>query len=321
MTFSGYTINGDDVGNYTLNQPTSTANITKAALTITASDVSMTYADGTALNGASGFTSSGLQGGDAVDSVTLTTNATTSSSGNWNAGSWSITPSAATGSSFNSGNYNITYTNGRLTVNQATPSVTVADASGNYSGSTFSATSTVAGVVSGVDDSPASSLEGVTPTYTYYTGTDTTGTPLAGAPSAPGTYTVVASFAGSTDYASIRSSGVQFTITPPTPVFVDFNDNLDDPSVETVIVTGTVTDVGGFADVGALQVIVGGALRGVLSPDNYTVEKDLSQDQKTITFTITVQKSAVSSDPNYIQCDVATDVFGASASDGVGFSA
>ena len=47
---------------------------------------------------------------------------------------------------------------------------------------------------------PAHSLEGVSPSLTYYAGGTASGTPLVGPPSASGTYTVVASFAGSADY-------------------------------------------------------------------------------------------------------------------------
>ncbi|HZB23038.1 MAG TPA: PxKF domain-containing protein, partial [Gaiellaceae bacterium] len=39
-----------------------------------------------------------------------------------------------------------------------------------------------------------------TPTFTYYSGSSTAGTPLAGAPSNVGTYTVLASYAGSANY-------------------------------------------------------------------------------------------------------------------------
>ena len=86
-----------------------------------------------------------------------------------------------------------------FTISQATPTVSVSDSGGTFNGSAYTATATVAGVVPGVDDTPAPSLEGVTPTLTYY---DAWGNPLAGAPSAAGTYSVVASFAGSTDYTS-----------------------------------------------------------------------------------------------------------------------
>jgi hypothetical protein len=49
---------------------------------------------------------------------------------------------------------------------------------------------------------------------TYYTGNAATGTPLSGAPSLAGTYTVVANFAGSTDYTTAASAPATFTISP-----------------------------------------------------------------------------------------------------------
>ncbi len=103
-----------------------------------------------------------------------------------------------------------------FTISQATPVVTVIDAGGVFNGSQFPATATIAGVVSGVDNTPGSSLEGVPLTLTYYVGTNTTGTPLPGAPSTAGSYTVVASFAGSQDYESLgkQYSFVSFKATP-----------------------------------------------------------------------------------------------------------
>ncbi len=95
----------------------SSETISAHSLTITAANVSMTYADSTTLNGATGFTSSGLQNSETIGSVTLSTDASTSTSRNWNAGTWTITPSAATGGTFNAGNYTITYATGTLTVN------------------------------------------------------------------------------------------------------------------------------------------------------------------------------------------------------------
>ena len=61
------------------------------------------------------------------------------------------------------------------------------------------------------------SLEGVTPTLTYYAGNTATGTALSGAPSLAGTYTVVANFAGSTDFKSATSTPATFTIAQATP--------------------------------------------------------------------------------------------------------
>jgi hypothetical protein len=100
-----------------------------------------------------------------------------------------------------------------LTVNPATPTVMVSDGAGTFNATPFVATATV----SGVNGVPGTSLEGVTPTLTYYVGSNTSGTSLgSAAPSAAGTYTVVASFAGSADYTSASSTPVTFTINPAT---------------------------------------------------------------------------------------------------------
>ena len=90
---------------------------------------------------------------------------------------------------------------------KTTPTVTVTDNSGTFTDAPFVATDAVNGV---------SNLEGVTPSLTYYAGTSATGTPLGSAPTAVGTYTVVASFPGSTDYTSASASRT-FTITKATP--------------------------------------------------------------------------------------------------------
>ena len=98
VTASGYALAGAQAGDYTLTQPTAT-NVTFSArgLTITASDQTQTYGFGSL--GTTAFTSSGLQNGETIGGVTLTTNDATSTSGNYQATSSpaTITPSAATG--------------------------------------------------------------------------------------------------------------------------------------------------------------------------------------------------------------------------------
>jgi large repetitive protein len=96
-------------------------------------------------------------------------------------------------------------------IKAATPKITVSDKSGTFNGQPFGANATMAGVVPGVDNLPSATLEGVGLTLTYYAGNTGSGTLLAGAPSAAGTYTVVASFAGSADYAA-RSVTTTFVI-------------------------------------------------------------------------------------------------------------
>ena len=124
ITLYGFSLTGGQADDYTFTLPSVTAGISPHCLTITASNQTITYGDTTSL-GSSAFTDSGLQADDTIDSVMLETNATTSGSDNWNVGStWTITPSAATGSSFSASNYSITYVTGTLTVTQKCLTVT-----------------------------------------------------------------------------------------------------------------------------------------------------------------------------------------------------
>lgn len=91
-----------------------------------------------------------------------------------------------------------------------TPTLTVSDAGGVADGSPYPATATLS--APGV--APSGSLEGVTPTLTYYIGATVSGNGTTDAPSTAGTYTVEGSFAGSTDYAPVVSAPVTFIITP-----------------------------------------------------------------------------------------------------------
>ena len=108
-------LSGTDSGNYVLvsSTGTTTASITPAPLTITASNAGKTY-DGSAYSGGNGVSYSGLVGGEtaAVLSGSLTYGGT--SQGAINAGSYSIIPSGLT-----SGNYAITYADGTLTIDPA----------------------------------------------------------------------------------------------------------------------------------------------------------------------------------------------------------
>ena len=129
VTFSGYSISGADAADYALSQPaTSTANITAAGLTVTASNQNKTYGFGgtSAALGTTAFSVVGLQGTDAIDTATLSTNASLSGSSNYNAGTWTLTPSAAHFSSGLSSNYSITYDNATvgLTIAQKALSIT-----------------------------------------------------------------------------------------------------------------------------------------------------------------------------------------------------
>ncbi len=102
-----------------------TLTVTPAPLTVTASALSKPY--GQTLNFAPGstlFSASGLQNGEVIGSVTLACDGGAAAAA---VGAYPITPSAATGGTFNAANYSISYAAGTLTVVPATPAVTWAN--------------------------------------------------------------------------------------------------------------------------------------------------------------------------------------------------
>ncbi|MGO8929592.1 MAG: MBG domain-containing protein, partial [Limisphaerales bacterium] len=102
--------------NYTISFTGNTLTISPAALDITANNDSKTYGQTKSYGaGQTGFTSSGLQNGETIGSVTITASGGTAATAA--VGSYTLTPSAATGGTFTSSNYSITYHNGTLTVN------------------------------------------------------------------------------------------------------------------------------------------------------------------------------------------------------------
>ncbi len=127
------------------------------------------------------------------------------------AGSYVVTASFAGSTDYLSGSVSTTFT-----ISQATPTVTVTDAGGTYSGQAFAALAQVAGILAGVDDTPSASLEGVTPTLDYLE-LDANNQVMADLGAAPpttvGSYEVIASFAGSSNYSS-ASADIDFTISP-----------------------------------------------------------------------------------------------------------
>ncbi len=122
-----------------------------------------------------------------------------------------------------------------FTIAQATPTVSVTDAGGTYTGSPFPATATVAGSAAW----RAGASRASAPTLTYYAGS----TLLGAAPSAAGTYSVQASFAGSADYLA-RSVQATFTIAQATPT-VRVTDAGGDVQRVAFPATATVTGVSG----------------------------------------------------------------------------
>ena len=88
--------------------------VSKATLSVTANNQTKGYGQTLAFgSGSALFTSSSLQNGETIVSVTL---ACTGGAASAALGTYPITPSAAIGTTFNANNYNITYNTGELTV-------------------------------------------------------------------------------------------------------------------------------------------------------------------------------------------------------------
>ncbi len=250
VTVTGLTIGGPQVNDYTLTQPTTTGNITPASPTVLVGDSGGPFS-GFAFSGTA--TVAGIVGPAAseLEGVAPTPEYFAGSSATG-------TPLAA--APIDAGTYTVVavfpgsadYLDGSsaqttFTIGQATPSVIVSDPTGVYNGSAFDATAVIAGVVG----SPDSDLKGVTPTPEYYTGSTANGTPLAAAPVSAGTYTVVATFAGSTDYAADTSQPITFTIGQAAPT-VSVSDSGGTYSGSAFKADGTVAGVSGPA-VGELE--------------------------------------------------------------------
>ena len=130
ITFNGSTLSGADVSKFALfaASGTTTANITPAPLTVTASSTSKTYGQTPALNG---FTAAGLAIGDNIGSL-IETSSGTAATASMAGGPYVITSGSATGGTFTASNYTIAYANGALTVIPANLAVTASNVSKTY---------------------------------------------------------------------------------------------------------------------------------------------------------------------------------------------
>jgi hypothetical protein len=120
--------------NYSITYTNGMLTVNKALLGITATNRSKTYGQNLTFAGTE-FSSSGLQNAETIGTVTLTS-AGASSNAPVSGSPYSIVPSAATGGTFTPGNYTIGYTNGVLTVNKATLTIT-ANSTNKIAGETW----------------------------------------------------------------------------------------------------------------------------------------------------------------------------------------
>ena len=143
------------VGNYTITYVAGNIIVGPVALTITADNVTKNF--GTAITGGTGstaFTTTGLQNGETIGSVTIaygTGSAATDAVGTYTG---SVTASAATGGSFTTGNYTITYVAGNIIVQPAgTLTITANSVTKDYgttlTGGAGSAAFTAVGLLNG----------------------------------------------------------------------------------------------------------------------------------------------------------------------------
>jgi hypothetical protein len=277
-----------------------TFTIGQAAPTLMVADASGTYNGNPfpatdSVTGVSGTAGSTLEGVD----LTLTYYAGSTASGSplpgapTAAGTYTVVAGFAGSQDYGSASISATFT-----IGQAAPTVTVTDGGGMFDGSPFPATATIAGVVSGVDNTPGSSLEGVPLVLTYYVGTNTTGTALSGAPINAGSYTVVASFVGSLDYKTL-SQQMSFVISQATPSVVasDAGGTYDGNPFSA---SATASGVGNASVSGTFgfTYYVGGTASG-----------QGSSTAPTNAATYTVVAEFTSSDPNYVSTDSAPVTF------------
>ena len=242
VTVAGLTIGGAQASNYALAQPMTTASITPATLSVSGITATNKVYDGST-TAALDTNSATLAGVFSGDTVTLATGGASGTFASQHVGNGiAVTVAGLIISGAQARDYTLTQPTTTASITPATPAVSVSDSGATYKGSAFIATASVAGV----GGQAGSQLEGVAPTPVYFAGSTATSTPLADAPIDAGTYTVVATFPGSTDYAASTSQPVTLSITAARPTVSVFESgSIYDGSA--VNATATVTGVSGQA--------------------------------------------------------------------------
>ena len=220
--------------------------ITPAALTVTASNASKTYGQTPTL---SGFSSVGLKNDQTIGSVVQTSDGSAANAGVASS-PYAITPSAASGGSFNAANYSIAYANGALTVNPAALTISADNASKTY-GQTATLSPT-AFSWSGLQN--GETIAGVTQT--------SAGT---AASAAVGTYPIIPSAA----------SGGSFN--PANYVVTYVNGALTVAAAPIFAISGSLT--------GTVSKVYDGSTGATLAPGNYSLSGFVNDDGATVSKT------------------------------------
>ena len=174
--------------------------MTRANLTVTASNVAKTY-DGAAFTGGSSLVFSGFRNDEAADILTGTLAFTGSSQGAINAGSYDITPGG-----LQADNYALNFLPGALTVAKAALTLTGSDATREYGAADPAYSATLTGFVNGEDFVTA----GVTGSAGGVSSA------LAASPVGTYAYTPTAGTYAAANYAFTQFVDGRITITPAT---------------------------------------------------------------------------------------------------------
>jgi len=269
-------------GNYAITYATGSLTVNPAALTITASPESKTYGQTVSFgSGSTLFTPTGLQNGETIGTVTLAVSGSGGAAAAPVAGSpYSITPSAATGGSFNPGNYTITYALSSLTVTPASLTVT-ANAEVKTYGQTLNF-----GI--GSTQFKSSALQNGE-TIGSVTLTSNGGAPMAGVAGSPYTIVPGAATGGTFNAGNYNISYIMANLTVNPAALTITADNTNKITGETLqfagteftanglqnaetigTVTLTSTGTAAAAKVGTYPVVPSAPTGGTFTPGNYT---------------------------------------------------
>ncbi|MDR0533750.1 MAG: filamentous hemagglutinin N-terminal domain-containing protein [Verrucomicrobiales bacterium] len=281
VTGTGYSINISNViggtfdpDNYTIKYVNGTLMVKKANLVITANSGTKVYGDMYVLSGTA-FSSSGLKNGESIGSVTLASAGASGTAG-VSGSPYAINASNATGGTFSSGNYSITYTPGTLTVTPAPVTITVLSGSSIYGSSPGNPGLSADGLKNGQTVSALTGISnsfGITPT----SGVNTYTLSVAGGLTNPN-YQIVGITNGSW---VVTPAALTITANSGTKTYGDtyvlsgtaFSSNGLKNGESIGLVSLASSGTGATASVGSspYTITISDATGGSFNPDNYTI--------------------------------------------------
>ena len=307
VTVSGLTIGGGDAGNYTLTQPTTTANITQAAPSVTVTGGTFTY-DGN--QHAATAAATGVGGANVSGTFAFTYTPPGNSTAPTNAGTYSV------GASFTSSdpNYGNASGTGSLTINKATPIFSPAlssPASIPFGRATVSLPPVSVMVVAGgiraaSPDTVTITINGVSSGAIPFNGSSGTFGPINFDTHAipVGSYPITYAYSGGSNFNSINDSSTTLTVTKVTPTVtwatppaITFNTALSATQLNatfTAIVNGVSGPVAGTATYTPLAGTILNAGAGQTLSVNFVPTDATDYNNATGSVLLTVNKAATS---------------------------